>query len=115
MERLSNGQEGPAEMHHQILTAPAAKKKAEERFDVLLTDFGRRVAGMTVSRHQYAVIKVVQEITGLRLRETKELFNNLPVIVIVGASKSDVEEVLKKLERVGAKAKLVLRGLDRQR
>jgi len=90
--------------------AAAAKKKAEEkkRFDVKLTDFGSDGPERTLSHQKFAVIKVVQEITGLHPKEAKELFNwgTLPKTVKEGASKSDAEEVLKKLLRVGAKAKL---------
>jgi len=73
----------------------AAEEKTE--FDVVLTDFGG---------NKIAVIKEVRGITGLGLKEAKELVESLPKPVKEGASKSDAEEVLKKLETAGAKAEL---------
>jgi large subunit ribosomal protein L7/L12 len=73
----------------------AAEEKTE--FDVVLTDFGG---------NKIAVIKEVRGITGLGLREAKELVESLPKPVKEGASKSDAEEVIKKLETAGAKAEL---------
>ena len=73
----------------------SAEEKTE--FDVVLTDFGG---------NKIAVIKEVRGITGLGLREAKELVESLPKPVKEGASKSDAEEVVKKLETAGAKAEL---------
>lgn len=73
----------------------AAEEKTE--FDVVLTDFGG---------NKIAVIKEVRGITGLGLKEAKELVESVPKPVKEGASKSDAEEVLKKLETAGAKAEL---------
>ena len=73
----------------------AAEEKTE--FDVVLTDFGG---------NKIAVIKEVRAITGLGLKEAKELVESVPKPVKEGASKSDAEEVLKKLETAGAKAEL---------
>ena len=73
----------------------AAEEKTE--FDVVLTDFGG---------NKIAVIKEVRGITGLGLKEAKELVESLPKPVKEAASKSDAEEVLKKLETAGAKAEL---------
>lgn len=73
----------------------AAEEKTE--FDVVLTDFGG---------NKIAVIKEVRGITGLGLKEAKELVESLPKPVKEGASKSDAEEVVKKLESAGAKAEL---------
>lgn len=73
----------------------AAEEKTE--FDVVLTDFGG---------NKIAVIKEVRGITGLGLREAKELVESLPKPVKEGASKSDAEEIVKKLETAGAKAEL---------
>lgn len=73
----------------------AAEEKTE--FDVVLTDFGG---------NKIAVIKEVRGITGLGLKEAKELVESLPKPVKEGASKSDAEEVVKKLETAGAKAEL---------
>jgi len=73
----------------------AAEEKTE--FDVVLTDFGG---------NKIAIIKEVRGITGLGLKEAKELVESLPKPVKEGASKSDAEEVVKKLETAGAKAEL---------
>ena len=73
----------------------AAEEKTE--FDVVLTEFGG---------NKIAVIKEVRGITGLGLKEAKELVESLPKPVKEGASKSDAEEVVKKLETAGAKAEL---------
>ena len=73
----------------------AAEEKTE--FDVVLTDFGG---------NKIAVIKEVRGITGLGLKEAKELVESLPKPVKEGASKRDAEEVVKKLETAGAKAEL---------
>ena len=73
----------------------AAEEKTE--FDVVLTDFGG---------NKIAVIKEVRGITGLGLKEAKELVESLPKPVKEAASKSDAEEVVKKLETAGAKAEL---------
>ena len=85
------------------VAAPAggadAGEGAEEKteFDVVLTEFGG---------NKIAVIKEVRGITGLGLKEAKELVESLPKPVKEGASKSDAEEVVKKLETEGAKAEL---------
>ncbi|MDA9962183.1 50S ribosomal protein L7/L12 [Opitutales bacterium] len=85
------------------VAAPAgggdAGEGAEEKteFDVVLTEFGG---------NKIAVIKEVRGITGLGLKEAKELVESLPKPVKEGASKSDAEEVVKKLETAGAKAEL---------
>ncbi|MBT4385669.1 MAG: 50S ribosomal protein L7/L12 [Betaproteobacteria bacterium] len=73
----------------------AAEEKTE--FDVVLTDFGG---------NKIAVIKEVRGITGLGLKEAKDLVESLPKPVKESASKSDAEEVVKKLETAGAKAEL---------
>ena len=81
------------------VAAPSGGGAAEEKteFDVVLTDFGG---------NKIAVIKEVRGITGLGLKEAKELVESLPKPVKEAASKSDAEEVLKKLETAGAKAEL---------
>ena len=71
--------------------APAAEEKTE--FDVELTDAGAE---------KIKVIKVVREITGLGLKEAKELVDNTPKAVKEGASKEEAEEIKAKLEEVGA-------------
>ncbi|PWW19283.1 LSU ribosomal protein L12P [Cytobacillus oceanisediminis] len=73
----------------------AAGGAAEEQteFDVILTSAGDQ---------KIKVIKVVREITGLGLKEAKELVDNTPKALKEGVSKEDAEEVKAKLEEVGA-------------
>ncbi|MBG28478.1 MAG: 50S ribosomal protein L7/L12 [Opitutae bacterium] len=75
--------------------ADAAEEKDE--FDVVLTDFGG---------NKIAVIKEVRGITGLGLKEAKELVEGAPKAIKEGASKDEAEEVQKKLEAAGAKVEL---------
>ena len=69
----------------------AAAEKSE--FDVVLASAGDQ---------KIKVIKVVREITGLGLKEAKELVDNTPKAVKEGASKEEAEEIKAKLEEVGA-------------
>ena len=78
--------------------APAAAAAEEQtEFDVILTDAG---AG------KINVIKVVREITGLGLKEAKELVDNAPKAVKTGVSKDDAEATKAKLEEAGAKVEV---------
>ena len=76
--------------------APAAEEEKTE-FDVVLKDHGANKIG---------VIKVVREITGLGLKEAKELVDGAPKTVKEQASKDESEEIKKKLEEAGAKVEL---------
>ena len=67
--------------------APAAEEKSE--FDVILANFGAK---------KLDVIKAVREITGLGLKEAKELVEGAPKAVKEGASKEDAESIKAKLE-----------------
>ena len=73
----------------------AAGAAAEEQteFDVILTSAGDQ---------KIKVIKVVREITGLGLKEAKELVDNTPKAIKEGVSKEEAEEIKAKLEEVGA-------------
>lgn len=75
--------------------AAAAEEKTE--FDVELTEAGDQ---------KVKVIKVVREITGLGLKEAKEVVDGAPKVVKEGASKEEAEEIQKKLEAEGAKVTL---------
>ncbi len=75
--------------------APAAEEKTE--FDVVLVDAGSGKIG---------VIKVVRELTGLGLKEAKELVDGAPKAVKEGVSKDDAEAMKAKLEEAGAKVEL---------
>jgi large subunit ribosomal protein L7/L12 len=69
----------------------AAEEKTE--FDVILTGFGE---------NKVAAIKAVRSITGLGLKEAKELVEGAPSPMKEGASKDEAEEIKKKLEEAGA-------------
>ena len=71
--------------------AAAAEEKTE--FDVLLNSFGE---------NKVAVIKVVRTLTGLGLKEAKDLVEGAPNVVKEGSSKEEAEDVKKQLEEAGA-------------
>ena len=75
--------------------APAAEEKTE--FDVVLADVGS---------NKIAVIKAVREITGLGLKEAKDLVEGAPKAVKEGAAMAEAEDLKKKLEAAGAKVEL---------
>ena len=78
-----------------VAAAPAAEEKTE--FDVVLAEVGA---------NKMAVIKTVKEVTGLGLKEAKELVDNAPKTLKEAVAKNDAEEMKKKLEDVGAKIEL---------
>ena len=82
-----------------VAAGAAAGAAAEEKteFDVELTEAGA---------NKVKVIKVVREITGLGLKEAKEVVDGAPQVVKEGASKEEAEEIQKKLEAEGAKVTL---------
>ena len=69
----------------------------KDEFDVELTEVGP---------NKVKVIKVVREVTGLGLKEAKEVVDGAPKVVKEGASKDEAEDIKKKLEEVGAKVTL---------
>jgi len=75
--------------------APAAAEKSE--FDVVLAEAGANKIG---------VIKVVRELTGLGLKEAKDLVDNAPKALKEGLGKEDAEAMKAKLEEAGAKVEL---------
>ncbi len=75
--------------------AEAAEEKTE--FDVELTEVGAQ---------KVKVIKVVREITGLGLKEAKEVVDGAPKVIKEAASKADADDIKAKLEEVGAKVTL---------
>ncbi len=78
------------------MAAPGAEAAAEEEkteFDVILKDFGNQ---------KIQVIKVVRAITGLGLKEAKELVEGVPKPVKEGVPKEEAEDIKKQLEEVGA-------------
>ena len=82
-----------------IAAAPVAAAAEEEQteFDVMLMDAGSGKIG---------VIKVVRELTGLGLKEAKELVDNAPKAIKTGVSKDEADSVKAKLEEAGAKVEV---------
>ena len=83
-----------------VVAAAGAGAVAEEEkteFNVELTEVGSE---------KVKVIKVVREITGLGLKEAKDLVDGAPKMLKEGASKEEAEEIKKKVEEVGAKVTL---------
>ena len=75
--------------------APAAEEKTE--FDVILKSFGAK---------KLDVIKAVREITGLGLKEAKEMVEGAPKAVKEGVSKDEAESIKKALEEAGAEVEV---------
>ena len=75
--------------------APAVEEQTE--FNVTMTSFGANKVG---------VIKVIREITGLGLKEAKDLVEGVPSAVKEGVSKADAQAIKKKLEDAGAAAEI---------
>ncbi|MGB3399668.1 MAG: 50S ribosomal protein L7/L12 [Candidatus Deferrimicrobiaceae bacterium] len=76
--------------------APAAAEEQTE-FDVILTDFADK---------KIQVIKVIREITGLGLKEAKDLVEGVPKAVKEAIEKKEAEELKKKIEEAGGKAEI---------
>ena len=77
--------------------APAAAAEEKTEFDVVLASFGA---------NKLAVIKAVREITGLGLKDAKDLVEAAPKAIKEGASKEEAESVKKALEEAGATVEL---------
>ncbi|MDX2346020.1 MAG: 50S ribosomal protein L7/L12 [Legionella sp.] len=77
------------------VAAPAAAAAAEEKteFDVVMTSFGA---------NKVSVIKVVRALTGLGLKEAKDLVEGAPSTVKEGLPKAEAEDMKKQLEEAGA-------------
>ncbi len=75
--------------------APAAEEKTE--FDVVLTSSGDQ---------KLQVIKVVRELTGLGLKEAKDLVDGAPQAIKQGTNKDDAEKIKKAVEEVGGKIEI---------
>lgn len=85
-----------------VAAAPAAAAGGEaavekDEFDVILTSFGEKKVG---------VIKAVRGITGLGLKEAKDMVEGCPAPIKEGASKAEAEDVKKQLEEAGATVEL---------
>ena len=77
--------------------APAEAAEEKTEFNVELTEIGP---------NKVKVIKVVREVTGLGLKEAKDVVDNAPKLVKEGATKEEAEDIQKKLEAEGAKVTL---------
>lgn len=80
-----------------VAAGPAAVVEEQTEFDVILTAFGEKKVN---------VIKAVREITGLGLKEAKDLVEAAPKAVKEGASKADAAAAKAKLEEAGATVEL---------
>ena len=77
--------------------APAAAAEEKTEFDVVMTSFGAK---------KLDVIKVIRELTGLGLKEAKEMVEGVPAKVKEGASKEDAEAIKAKLVEAGAEVEI---------
>ena len=87
-------------LHGQHLYRPAGGAAAAEEkteFDVILANAGASKVG---------VIKAVREVTGLGLKDAKDLVDNAPKALKEGASKEEAEQIKEKLEAAGASVEL---------
>ena len=80
-----------------VAAGPAAVVEEKTEFDVVLAEAGANKIG---------VIKVVRELTGLGLKEAKDLVDGAPKVVKEQISKAEAEDVKKRLEEEGAKVTL---------
>ncbi len=80
-------------MPQQMGGSAQAQAEAKTEFDVVLENFGSNKIG---------VIKVIRQITGLGLKEAKDLVEGAPTKVKEGISKEDAEKIKKELEEAGA-------------
>ncbi len=89
----------PAAAAVAVAAGPAAGEAAEEKtsFDVVLKSAGAS---------KLAVVKLVKELTGLGLKEAKEMVDGAPSVVKEGVAKADAEGLKKQLEEAGAEVEL---------
>ena len=80
-----------------VAVAAGAAAEEKDEFDIVLASFGD---------NKVAVIKVVREITGLGLKEAKDMVEGAPNTLKEGVPKADVAEIQKKLEDAGAKVEV---------
>ncbi len=80
-----------------VATEAGAAVEEKTEFDVVLTSFGEK---------KVAVIKAVRTISGLGLKEAKDLVESAPAPIKEGASKAEAEEIQKQLEEAGASVEL---------
>jgi large subunit ribosomal protein L7/L12 len=76
---------------------PAVAAEEQTEFDVVMSSFGD---------NKVSVIKVVRGITGLGLKEAKDMVEGVPATIKEGATKAEAEDVLKQLTEAGATAEI---------
>jgi large subunit ribosomal protein L7/L12 len=80
-----------------VAVAPAAEEVEEKTtFDVILVEASNKIQAL----------KVVREVTGLGLKEAKDLLDSLPKPIKEGVSKEEAEDIKKKFEAAGAKVEI---------
>ena len=79
------------------MAAPVMMADEQTEFDVVMTSFGAKKIG---------VIKAVRELTGLGLKEAKDLVEGVPAKIKEGVEKEEGESIIAKLEEAGASAEL---------
>ena len=80
-----------------VAAGPAEAAEEKTEFDVILANAGASKVG---------VIKAVREVTGLGLKDAKDLVDNAPKALKEGASKEEAEQIKEKLEAAGASVEL---------
>lgn len=96
-EELGVSAAAPVAMVAGGAAAPAAVVEEKTEFTIMLDEAGAE---------KVKVIKVVREITGLGLKEAKDLVDGAPKLVKEGVAKAEAEDFVKKLKEAGAKASL---------
>ena len=96
-EELGVSAAAPVAMVAGGAAAPAAVAEEKTEFTIMLDEAGAE---------KVKVIKVVREITGLGLKEAKDLVDGAPKLVKEGVAKAEAEDFVKKLKEAGAKASL---------
>ena len=91
------GEQAGARVPGAVDTDAGGAAEEKDEFDVVLASFGEK---------KINVIKEVRSITGLGLKEAKELVESAPKAVKEGAKKDEAEEIKKKLEEAGATVEL---------
>jgi len=78
-----------------VAAAPAEAAEEKTAFDITLTD--------VPADKKIAVLKIVRNVTGLGLKESKDIVDNVPKVLKEGASKDESENIKKEVEAVGGK------------
>jgi large subunit ribosomal protein L7/L12 len=77
------------------VAAPEEAAEAKDEFDITLTE--------VPADKKIAVLKIVRNLTGLGLKESKEIVDNVPKLLKEGATKAEIDDMTKELEGAGAK------------